>query len=134
MSFVQLTLVGNIGRDSELKFLPSGQAVCNFSLATTRRWNQGNEKKEETTWFRVAIFGQTAESLSQYLVKGKTVLVIADRIKADTYTGQDGQTRVNLDVTAKEVRLLGGGNGNGQQHRDDDAPYTGPADVDDIPF
>lgn len=138
MTYMQITIVGRIGRDSELRYTSSGQAVCSFSLATSRRWTDrgSNERKEETTWFRISVWGTQAESLNQYLTKGKEILVVGDRIKADMYTGQDGQARVNLDVTAREVRLLGGSGGGsggnqGSGHQDD---MYAPSDVDDIPF
>jgi len=135
-SYVQVTLIGNLGRDGTLRYTSSGQAVCDFSLATTRRWTERNtnEKREETTWWKVSVWGSLAESINQYLVKGTQVLVVADRVKADMYTGQDGQTRVNLEVTARDIQLLGSRGGGGNQGMGQHEDQYAPSDVDDIPF
>jgi len=138
MSFCQIILVGNVGRDPTLRYTPSGAAVCDFSIAVNRsRKDASGEKHDETTWFKVTVWGQQAETVNQYVSKGKQVLVVADRIQASTYTGQDGQARASLEVTANTVRFLSGGAGGGAQGSYDerDSGYQqAPADVDDIPF
>ncbi|MCG3209115.1 MAG: Single-stranded DNA-binding protein [Anaerolineae bacterium] len=112
--YQKLTIVGNLGRDPELRYTPSGQAVCNFSVATSRRWsdNQGN-LQEETVWFRVSTWGKLAETCNQYLSKGRQVLV-EGRMTVDKESGgprvwqaQDGSWRASYEVTALEVKFLG---------------------------
>lgn len=140
MSFCEIILVGNVGRDPELRFTNSGRAVCEFSLAVNRTWldQATNERRQETTWFRVTIWGQQAETVNQYVQKGKQVLVVADRIEASAYVGQDGTPRANLQVTARTVRFLSGGaaasGGGGGAGYHDETTYDPPSEADDIPF
>lgn len=142
MSYVNVTLIGNVGRDPELRFTPSGAAVCEFSLATNRRWTDrsSNEKREETTWWRVTVWGQQAESVNQYVSKGRQVLVVADRVEASAYMGQDGQPRASLEVTARTVQFLSGSGGGGDYEGGggggnyNNEYSNAPNDVDDIPF
>jgi single-strand DNA-binding protein len=112
--YQKLTIVGNLGRDPELRYTPSGQAVCNFSVATSRRWtgSDGNSQ-EETVWFRVSTWGKLAETCNQYLSKGRQVFV-EGRMTVDKETGgprvwqaQDGSWRASYEVTALEVKFLG---------------------------
>lgn len=149
MTFCQIIMLGNIGGDAQLSYTASGRAVCSFSLAVNRQWTDrnSNEKQKETTWFRIALWGQRAESLHQYLTKGTQVVVIGDRIQARAFAGNDGQPRASLEVTASDIRFVGGGRSEGggaPQYSDADYPYSGGAgggndyggtpDVDDIPF
>ncbi len=86
--------------------LPSGQSVCNFSVAVSRRWtNQNGQSQEETTWFRVAVWGRQAETANQYLAKGKRVLV-EGRVSARAFIGNDGQPRTSLELNARDFRFL----------------------------
>lgn len=118
-SFQHLTIVGNLGRDPEMRFTPSGQPVCTFSLATTRVYsNQGGEKKEETTWFRVTTWGKQAETCNQFLKKGSKVAVLGRLIpdpqgNPRVWNKQDGTPSANFEVNAETVHFLGGGSGNG---------------------
>lgn len=118
MSYQQLNIVGNVGRDPELKYTQSGAAVCDFSVAVTRKFTVNDQPQERTTWYRVTCWRRTAEIAAQYVKKGRQVMVIADQIEANAYLGNDGNPRASLDVTCKELILLGGrsdtGNGNGQ--------------------
>lgn len=108
----KVTLVGNLGRDPETRYTPSGAMNVNFSVAVSRRWNdQAGQQQEKTTWFRVTCWGKLAEivdGLGQkgYLVKGKQVFV-AGSVELDEYKDQQGQTRSNIAVRADEVQLLG---------------------------
>ena len=102
--------VGNIGREGELRYTPQGIAVYNFSLAVNSGW--GNAKT--TMWTKVTVWGKLAESISPYLLKGKQVLIEGE-LQVDpetggprTWVGGDGSTRASFEVTAREVRLLGG--------------------------
>ena len=117
--YQKLTLVGNLGNDPELRLLPDGKQVANFSLATNRRWNEGGEKKSETMWFRISVWGKQAEAVNQYLVKGRQVLV-EGRLRGDPATGgpriftrQDGTVGTSYEVWADSVRFLSGKDENG---------------------
>ncbi|MFP4321666.1 MAG: single-stranded DNA-binding protein [Anaerolineales bacterium] len=139
--FMEIILVGNVGRTPELRFTNSGQAVCDFSLAVNRRYRSGDRDVDETTWFRVTVWGKQAEIVNQYISKGRQVLVIADRIQASAYLARDNnEPRASLEVTARQVRFLGGRgdgdssggggySGGGYEEEDYNAP-----NVDDIPF
>ena len=108
-----LILVGNVGRDPEMRYTPSGQPVTSFSVATNRQYTNNNgESVKETVWFRVSAWGKTGEVCNQYLKKGSKVLV-EGRLTADPatggpriWTGQDGSTRASFEITAQAVRFL----------------------------
>jgi single-strand DNA-binding protein len=137
MTFAEIILVGNVGRDPELKFTQSGTAVCDFSLAVNRRWTErsSNERREETTWFKITVWGSQAETVNQYVQKGRQVMVVGDRIQASAYMGNDGEPRASLEVTARNVTFLSGGGSEGGGYNRDSGGYDeAPADVDDIPF
>ncbi len=106
--FQQVIIVGNVGRDPEPRDLPDGSRVVNFSVAVTRRWNdrQTNERREETTWFRVACYRQLAETALQYVRKGTQIMVIG-RISARAYLDNNQQPAVSLDLNADNFQLLG---------------------------
>ncbi len=105
--YQQITLVGNLGRDPEMRYTPSGVAVTNFSVATSRSWTgQDGQRQEKTVWFRVAAWRGLAETCNQYLTKGQRVLVTGEVEEPSTWTDQEGNTRVSLEVTARTVRFL----------------------------
>lgn len=119
--FQQLILVGNLGSDPELRYTSDGTPVASFSLAVNRRWtNQDGSHGEETTWFRVSVWRKQAETVNQYLRKGRQVLVIG-RVSARAYTAANGEPRASLEVTADTVRFLGGGRG-------EESPFAEPAE------
>lgn len=106
----KIIAVGHIGKSAELRFTPQGTPVCDFSLASNSGW--GDSKT--TTWFRVTIWNKLAESLVPYLLKGKQVLIEGE-LQVDPETGgprlwvsSDGEAKASFEVTAREVRLLGG--------------------------
>ena len=111
--FQTIILAGNLGRDPEMRYTPSGQAVTSFSVATNRQWTNSNgEQVKETVWFRISAWGKMAETCNQYLKKGSKVLV-EGRLTADAnsggpriWTGQDGQPRASFEVSAQTVRFL----------------------------
>lgn len=108
MSFNRLILVGNLGKDPELRYTPQGTPVCTFSLATNdRRKDRNGEMQDETMWFRVTVWGRQAENVSQYLAKGRPVYV-EGRLRIDEWTDREGVQRHTLDVTATDVKFLGG--------------------------
>lgn len=101
-------VVGHLGRDPEMRYTPSGQPVTSFSVASTRRWTtQDGTQQEKTTWFRVTAWGKLAELCNQYLSKGRLVLVEGD-IDVSAWRSQDGEPRASLELTARNVRFLGG--------------------------
>jgi len=111
--YQKLVLVGNLGRDPEMRYTPQGTAVTSFPVATTRRYNTADgQQKEETLWFRVSVWGKQAETVNQYLSKGRQVLVegtlVADESGSPKiWTGQDGKPRASFEVRAQTVRFLG---------------------------
>ena len=111
----KVIIVGNLGRDPEMRYTPDGTPVTNFSVASNRRWNNPDgTQNEETVWFRITAWRQLAELCNQYLSKGRQVL-IEGRLNPDRetggpriWTGNDGQPRASFEVTALTVRFLGG--------------------------
>ena len=108
MSFNKIILVGNLGRDPELRYTPDGTPVCNFSLATNerRRDPKTGENNDVTTWFRVTLWRRQAEVASQYLSRGKPVY-IEGRLRVEEYTDRDGKLRHTLEVTATDMQFIG---------------------------
>ncbi len=101
-------LIGNLGRDAELKYTTSGTAVATLSVATTESWKDKNsgERQEKTEWHRVVVWGKTAENLASYLVKGKQVY-IEGRIQTREWEDQDGQKRYTTEIRSDRLTLLG---------------------------
>jgi len=110
----KLIIVGNLGRDPEMRYTPDGQPVTSFSVAANRRWTDAQgQLQEETAWFRVSVFGRQAETCAQYLTKGRQVLV-EGHLRPDPQTGgpriwtrNDGTVGASYEVTARQVRFLG---------------------------
>lgn len=117
---LEVTVIGNLGGDPEMRYTPSGQSVTNFNVASNRRWRDRDGNQQEVTdWIRVAVWGAQAEACSQYLARGSQVY-IRGRLEARLYDDRNGETRVSLDVTAFDVQFLGGGqqqDGGGQQRQ-----------------
>jgi single-strand DNA-binding protein len=139
MSYQKIVIVGNLGRDPEMRFLQSGQAVTNFNVATNRQYTASNgERMKETTWFRVSAWGRQAETCNQYLKMGSKVLV-EGRLNPDRETGspkvyqrKDGTHGSSYEITADRVVFMSG--------RDDQASYQARepdgevVEEDEIPF
>ena len=107
MSFNKIIIVGNLGRDPELRYTPQGTPVCSFSMATNdRRKDKNGEMQDQTTWFRVTMWNRQAEVASQYLEKGKQVY-IEGRLRVDEYTDRDGKPRHSLEVTGTDMQFIG---------------------------
>ena len=114
--YQKLVLVGNLGRDPEMRYMPDGRPVTQLSVATNNTYKDANNQVvKETTWFRVSVFGKQAEACAQYLQKGRQVLV-EGRLRADKQTGgpriwekQDGTKGASFEVVALNVRFIGGG-------------------------
>lgn len=106
-SFNKITIVGYLGRDPEIRYTPSGEAVCNFSVATTeRRKDAAGEFQDQTTWFKITVWRRQAELANQYLSKGKQVYV-EGKLRQAEYTDRDGNRRTALEVTASDIQFLG---------------------------
>jgi single-strand DNA-binding protein len=144
-SYNKIIIIGNLGRDPEMRYLPSGDPVADFSVATSeRRRGADGQQQEQTTWFRVSAFGKLAETCSQFLHKGSYVYVEGSLSQRD-WTDRDGNTRSSLEVRAREMRMLDrrgeGGEFGGDTAASAPAASRAPApaggddlNMDDIPF
>ena len=134
-----IIIVGNLGRDPEMRYSPSGQAVTSFSVATNRQYTGGDgQQVKETIWFRVSVWGKQAETCSQYLKKGSKVLV-EGRLTPDQTTGgpriwtrQDGTPATSFEINAQTVRFLTS-RGEESTYQGEDQPATTESE-DNIPF
>jgi single-strand DNA-binding protein len=148
--YQKLVIVGRLGRDPEMRYMPDGTAVTSFSVATDRRWNDKTtgQPVQETTWFRVSVWGRQAETANQYLTKGQMVLV-EGHLQPDgqsggprIWTAQDGTPRASFEVRADNFRMLssrqesgGAASGGGRSEPDMyGGGGAGSQEVDDIPF
>jgi len=138
--YQKIIIVGYLGRDPEMRYLPNGQATTSMNVASTNKYTASDgQLVDETTWFRISVFGKQAESCNQYLKKGRAVLV-EGRLRPDPSTGgpkiwtrQDGTPGASYEVTAQTVRFLSRGGGEGSPGGDNaDTPFTAEEDV--IPF
>jgi single-strand DNA-binding protein len=146
----QVVVIGNLGRDPETRFTPSGSMNVSFSVAASRRWTDSNgQQQENTTWFRITAWGNLADTVNKlteqgYLAKGKQVYV-QGRLEAREWTDRNGVNRTSLEVTANEIQLLGSrpddsGGGFGAESRapvgrtqDSDESFDENS-IDDVPF
>jgi single-strand DNA-binding protein len=140
----KVILVGNLGRDAELRYTPGGAPVATLNLATTEVWNdKGGQKQEKTEWHRIVLWGKSAESLNEYLVKGKQIYV-EGRLQTRQWDDKDGNKRYTTEIRGDRVVLLGsaGGGAARSQSRAASAPGEEPLGAepgseltdDDIPF
>jgi single-strand DNA-binding protein len=137
--YQKLIIVGRLGRDPEMRFTPTGQAVTSFSVATDRQYtDQSGKPVKETVWFRITAWGKLAETCNNYLQKGRLVL-IEGRLTVDaktggprTWVGQDGQPRASYEVTANTVKFLSQRSDSANESAMDDDGDNVPAE--DIPF
>ncbi|GAB5492454.1 MAG: hypothetical protein Phog2KO_26690 [Phototrophicaceae bacterium] len=139
-AFEQTIVVGNVGRDAELRYTQSGTAVSDFSVAVTSKWrdNSTNEQREKTSWYRVTAWRGLAEVVGKYVKKGMSVMVVGT-VEANAYMGQDGEPRASLDITARDIQFLNRAGDNAGGNYDNDNNYSNnsnnnPQDLDDIPF
>jgi single-strand DNA-binding protein len=103
----KIIVIGNVGRDPEMRYTPSGQAVTSFSIASNRRYRTGDgEQREETEWFNVSAFGRLSEICNQYLTRGQQVYV-EGRLRGRSYADRDGQPRYSLEIMLTEMQMLG---------------------------
>ena len=118
-SINRVTLIGNLGRDPEMRYLPSGEAVASFSVATTEQWkDKSGGKQERTDWHRIEFIGRTAEVCGEYLKKGAPVY-IEGRIQYDKWTDKEGVEKTLTKIRGDRMQMLGGRTGGGSS----DAPY-----------
>lgn len=109
MSFNKIIVVGNLGRDPELRYTPQGTAVCDFSIATNeKKRDKSGEMQDVTTWFKVTTWNKQAEVASKYLSKGKSVY-IEGRLRLEEYTDREGKNRFSLEINASDIQFLSGG-------------------------
>ena len=140
----KVILIGRLGRDPETRYMPNGEAVCNFSVATSETWNDRNgQRVERTEWHNITMYRKLAEIAGQYLKKGGLVY-LEGRIQSRKYQGKDGIERTAYDIIANEMKMLGGGNSEQQAQAAQaetptpprrQVPETPVEDIDgDIPF
>ena len=138
----KVILVGNLGRDAEVRSTAAGTSVATLNLATTEVWNdKQGQKQEKTEWHRIVVWGKQAESLQEYLVKGKQIYV-EGRLQTRQWDDKDGNKRYTTEIKADRITLLGGGGGRSggmdrgasQAAGASDEPPMEPITDDDIPF
>ena len=132
-------IVGHLGADPEVKYMPNNRAVCNLSVATSEQWKdkQSGEKKEKTEWHRVTCFGEQAENCGKYLAKGRLVAV-QGKLQTRSYE-KDGQKHYATDIIADRITFLGGGergdrDTGSQVPRTDTGSQVRPDDGEEVPF
>lgn len=124
MSLNKVILIGRLGRDPEVRYMPNGEAVCNFSVATSETWNDRNgQRVERTEWHNITMYRRLAEIAGQYLKKGSQVY-LEGRIQSRKYQGKDGIERTAYDIIANEMKMLGGRNDNSGGAPYDDGGYS----------
>ncbi len=141
----KVILIGRLGKDPETRYMPNGEVVCNFSVATSESWkDQSGQRQERTEWHNITMYRRLAEIAGQYLKKGSQVY-LEGKIQTRKYQGKDGIERTAYDIIVNEMKMLGGGN-DGQQaqsaHAETPTPPrrqatpAAPVDdkSDDIPF
>jgi len=134
----QTIIIGNVGREPELRQTPNGLAVCNFSVAVTDVWYDKNtdEKREKTTWYRVSCWRKLAETANQYVHKGMQIMIVGN-VEAQAYMNNAGEPAASLELTARDMKFLGSkrdgtqGGGPGDDYDDFVPP---PSNPNDIPF
>jgi single-strand DNA-binding protein len=143
----KVILIGNLGKDPELRHTPQGQAVCNFSIATSESWtDKSGQKQERTEWHRIVVWGKLGELCAKYLSKGRQAF-IEGKLQTRAWDDKDGQKRYTTEVIATSVQFLGGGAGVGATRASGDMessndPFGAPPEFgdsastasDDIPF
>lgn len=124
--FAQITIIGNLGQNPELRHTPSGIPVCNFSVAVNRTWTDGNEEQQETvTWYRVKVWRRQAEACHENLKKGSKVLIVSEIIEVNPWLDADGTPRATIEVTPRTVRFLSGRQDNGEVSEAEGEPAHG---------
>ena len=129
--YQQITLIGNLGNEPELRYTPSGVPVVSFNLAVNKSWTDAEGgKQDKTVWFRVTAWRKLAEIAAQYLAKGKQILVVGEMEDARAFTDKEGNSRASLEVTAQTIKFLSradASSGNG-------TPVAAGQSAEEIPF
>lgn len=128
-------IMGNLGREPEMRYTPAGVPVTDFSVAVNKRYtNKDGERVERTTWYKVTCWRKLAETCAQYLKKGRTVIVEGD-LTAEAYTDKDGKPQAKLVITATSVQFVGGGKTDAESEPAGNGAPAGPVmDDDELPF
>ena len=141
-SMAKIQIIGNVGRDPEMRMTPNGKPVCDFSVAVNRVSKSGGERSEQTDWYRVSCWGRQAEIAQQYVQKGMQIFVDG-RFSPRTWTNKENVEKTSLDISCNDFQMLGGrrdregGMGGGAMpsgQGDAPAPPSGTFDPDEIPF
>ena len=136
-SLNKVMLIGNLGRNAELRYTSSGTSVTTLNLATTETWkDKDGKKQEQTEWHRIVVWGKTAEALSQYLTKGKQILV-EGKLQTRKWDDKEGVTRYTTEIKSDRITLLGGRRDEADQRRgndDEESVSQEPLTKEDIPF
>lgn len=126
-SINKVMLIGNLGKDPEIRYMPSGDAIANLTLATTENWkDKSGEKQEKTEWHRVAMFGRLAEIAGEYLKKGSSVY-IEGKLQTRKWQDKEGHDRYTTEIIANEMKMLGSRPGGGDTGMDRSAGDAKPA-------
>lgn len=139
MAVNRVILIGNLGRDPEIRYTPAGRAVTRFSLATGEVWTDADgNRQERTEWHNIVVWGKQAETCSQYLAKGRQVYVEGS-IRSRSYDDKDGNRRYITEIIGQRVQFLGGGRGGeagapSAPTQEEPPPTTAGSEEDDIPF
>lgn len=133
--YQRIEFIGRLGRDPETRYTAGGQAVANFSVAVSESWkNKDGEKQEKTEWYKIVAWGKLAEIIQKYLVKGQLVFIAGSGATRE-WQDKEGQKRTSFEVTAREMKMLGGGKKQEDSPAENTAPAGGPEISDeDIPF
>ena len=122
MAINKVILIGNLGQNPEVRYSPSGQAVCNLSIATNEAWTDKNgQKQEKTEWHRAVVFSKLAELCGQYLQKGRQIY-LEGKLQPRQWQDKDGQTRYTTEVVAQTIQFLGGNGAGAGRSNDQSAP------------
>jgi hypothetical protein len=130
----KVILIGRLGKDPEVRHMPNGEAVCNFSVATSESWKDSNgQKQERSEWYNITMYRRLAEIAGQYLKKGSQVY-LEGRIQSRKYTDKNGIERTAYDIIANNMKMLGG-NSQATQEQPKQVPAAPVEDIDDdVPF
>jgi single-strand DNA-binding protein len=131
----KIIILGNLGADAELRFMPNGKPVTSFSICSNERSGSGDSKRETQNWYKVNLFGNSAEKIAQHLTKG-TSLYVEGRLKPELWEGRDGKMRLTMNVNTTNVEFAGGKRSASQAAAPEEVTGAPASDVadDDIPF
>lgn len=133
--YQQITLIGNLGQDPEMRYTPDGIPVTSFSLAVNKNYLDKDGKRiDKTLWFRITAWRKLAETASQYLTKGRQIMVVGEIEEARPWTDRDGNNRASLEVTAQTIKFLNDGKGKSEASNGAAPAQLEPSHTEDHPF